>query len=132
MAIYSILTKYLHRQDDDVLVLVFMTLVGGSVWMFGALMLMDIPLQWELITGNALFYMLYLVIGATLMTVYLTQKTSIIIGPKKVMAYVYISPASIALLLYLLEGAIITWDIGVGIGISSLATLLLLGNRANR
>jgi len=110
----------------------FMTLVGGSVWMFGALMLMDIPLQWELITGNALFYMLYLVIGATLMTVYLTQKTSIIIGPKKVMAYVYISPASIALLLYLLEGAIITWDIGVGIGISSLATLLLLGNRANR
>lgn len=132
MAIYSILTKYLHRQDDDVLVLVFMTLVGGSVWMFGALMLMDIPLQWELITGNALFYMLYLVIGATLMTVYLTQKASIIIGPKKVMAYVYISPAMIAFLLYLLGETTLTWDISVGIGISSLATLLLLVNRANR
>ena len=45
MAIYSILTKFLHQEEDDVLVLVFMTLVGGSLWMFAALMLMDIPLQ---------------------------------------------------------------------------------------
>lgn len=132
MAIYSILTKFLHQEEDDVLVLVFMTLVGGSLWMFAALMLMDIPLQWGRITGNALFYMLYLVIGATLMTVYLTQKASIIIGPKKVMAYVYINPASIALLLYLIEGATLTWDIGVGIGVSAVSTLMLLNHPSKR
>jgi drug/metabolite transporter (DMT)-like permease len=132
MAIYSILTKFLHQEEDDVLVLVFMTLIGGCLWMFAALMLMDIPLQWGRITGNALFYMLYLVIGATLMTVYLTQKASIIIGPKKVMAYVYINPASIALLLYLIEGATLTWDIGVGIGVSAVSTLLLLNHHAKR
>lgn len=132
MAIYSILTKFLHHEEDDVLVLVFMTLIGGCLWMFAALMLMDIPLQWERITGNALFDMLYLVIGATLMTVYLTQKASIIIGPKKVMAYVYINPASIALLLYLIEGTTLTWDIGVGIGVSAVSTLLLLNHHSKR
>lgn len=132
MAIYSILTKFLHHEEDDVLVLVFMTLIGGCLWMFAALMLMDIPLQWERITGNALFDMLYLVIGATLLTVYLTQKASIVIGPKKVMAYVYINPASIALLLYLIEGTTLTWDIGVGIGVSAVSTLLLLNHHAKR
>ena len=132
MAIYSILTKFLHHEEDDVLVLVFMTLIGGCLWMFAALMLMDIPLQWERITGNALFYMLYLVIGATLLTVYLTQKASIVIGPKKVMAYVYINPASIALLLYLIEGTTLTWDIGVGIGVSAVSTLLLLNHHSKR
>ena len=132
MAIYSILTKFLHHEEDDVLVLVFMTLIGGCLWMFAALMLMDIPLQWERITGNALFDMLYLVIGATLLTVYLTQKASIVIGPKKVMAYVYINPASIALLLYLIEGTTLTWDIGVGIGVSAVSTLLLLNHHSKR
>lgn len=126
MSVYSILTKFLHRKDDDVAVLVFMTLVGGSLWMFTALMFMDIPLQWSKITGNALIYMLYLVIGATLMTVYLTQQASIMIGPKKVMAYIYISPASIALLLYVLEATTFSWKVGLGIAVSSLATLLLL------
>ncbi len=132
MAIYSILTKFLHQEEDDVLVLVFMTLVGGSLWMFTALMLMDIPLQWSQIKGDAFMYMLYLVIGATLMTVYLTQKASIIIGPKKVMAYVYINPASIALLLYLIEGTTLTWDIGVGIGVSAVSTLMLLNHHSKR
>ena len=132
MAIYSILTKFLHHEEDDVLVLVFMTLIGGCLWMFAALMLMDIPLQWERITGNALFDMLYLVIGATLLTVYLTQKASIVIGPKKVMAYVYINPASIALLLYLIEGSTLTWDIGVGIGVSAVSTLVLLNHHSKR
>lgn len=126
MAIYSILTKFLHRKDDDVTVLVLMTLVGGTLWMSTAMLTMGIALQWNTLTLDVLYYMLYLTIAATLLSVYLTQKASILIGPKKVMAYVYASPASIAFLLYLFEGTTFSPEVGVGIVISLSATVLLL------
>ena len=126
MALYSICTKFLHRTGDDMSVLVFMTLIGGSIWMGTALVLFDIPLEWNHLNIEALNYLLYLAIVATFFTVYLYQKASIVIGPKKVMAYVYLSPASIALLLYLLEGATLSIEVCVGIAISTIATFLLL------
>ena len=126
MALYSISTKYFHKEDDELLVLVFMTLVGGCVWMFLALTLLDIPLQWGKIKGVSFYYMLYLVIGATLMTVYLYQQASINLGPKKVMAYVYLNPVAIALLLFLLDGVSISLIVSIGIVISALATYVLL------
>lgn len=126
MAIYSICTKYLHRENDDTSVLVFMTLLGGSVWMGMALILFDIPLQWGNLSYENVSYLFYLAIVATFFTVYLYQKASILIGPKKVMAYVYLSPASIALLLYFLEGTTLSFEVCLGIFISAVATFLLL------
>jgi len=126
MALYSISTKFLHRKGDDMSVLVFMTLLGGSIWMGTALMLFDIPLQWGNLSFENLSYLLYLAIVATFFTVYLYQKASIVIGPKKVMAYVYLSPASIALLLYFLEGTTLSLEVCLGIFISAVATFLLL------
>ncbi|MGB5868230.1 MAG: DMT family transporter [Arcobacteraceae bacterium] len=126
MAFYSISTKYFHKKDDELLVLVFMTLVGGCIWMFLALNILDIPLQWGKIEGVSFYYMLYLVIGATLMTVYLYQQASINLGPKKVMAYVYLNPVAIALLLFILEGVSISLIESIGIIISAFATYILL------
>lgn len=126
MAVYSISTKYFHQKDDELIVLVFMTLIGGCIWMFLALVILDIPLEWYKIEGVALNYMLYLVIGATLMTVYLYQNATINIGPKKVMAYVYLNPVAIAVLLFIIEGVSISFVEVVGIGISSFATIMLL------
>ena len=126
MAVYSISTKYFHQKDDELIVLVFMTLIGGCIWMFLALVILDIPLEWYKIEGVALNYMLYLVIGATLMTVYLYQNATINIGPKKVMAYVYLNPVAIAVLLFIIDGVSISFVEVVGIGISSFATIMLL------
>lgn len=126
MALYSISTKFLHRKGDDMSVLVFMTLLGGSIWMGTALMLFDIPLQWGNLSYENVSYLFYLAIVATFFTVYLYQKASILIGPKKVMAYVYLSPASIALLLYFVEGTTLSFEVCLGIGISAVATFLLL------
>ncbi len=126
MAIYSISTKYFHQKNDELLVLVFMTLIGGCIWMFLALLVLDIPLEWQKIEGVALNYMLYLVIGATLMTVYLYQKATINIGPKKVMSYVYLNPVAIAVLLFIIDGVSISFVEIVGIAISSFATIILL------
>ena len=126
MALYSISLKFLYKKDDVLIVTVFTTLLGGCIWMFLALEIFDIPLEWEKIDGDLILYMTYLVIGATLITVYLYQKSSIILGPKKLMAYIYINPAAVAILMFILENQLISWKVIVGIIISCVITFLLL------
>ncbi len=91
-----------------------------------ALQIFNIPIQWEKLEGDLIFYMVYLVIGATLITVYLYQKASIVLGPKKLMAYVYLNPAAVAILMYIFERKLITSLILLGIIISTFATIFLL------
>ncbi|WP_419770557.1 MAG: DMT family transporter [Candidatus Marinarcus sp.] len=126
MVFYSVSMKFLHRKTDELLVLVFCTLVGGCIWMFLSLLSFDIPLQWGKIQGDLIFYMLYLTIGATLFTVYLYQQAAIGIGPKKLMAYVYLNPVAIAFLLFIFEHQAIVFKVSVGIVISTITTFLLL------
>jgi drug/metabolite transporter (DMT)-like permease len=126
MALYSISAKYFYKEDDDLMVLVFMTLIGGVIWMSFALYLFNIPLLWENIDTKQFSYLAYLSIMATLVTSYLYQKATVIIGPKKVMSYVYINPAAIALLLFVFEKQSISFMVSVGILISTLATVVLL------
>lgn len=126
MALYSISAKYFHKQDDELVVLVFMTLVGGIVWMSLALVLFDVPLNWQKISSKEFLYLGYLTIFATLVTSYLYQKATIVLGPKKVMAYVYLNPGAIAILLFVFEFKSINFWMFLGILISSFATLILL------
>lgn len=126
MALYSISLKLFYKKDDIPLVTVFGTLLAGCLWMFMALQILDIPMQWEKLQGDLIFYMVYLVIGATFMTTYLYQKASIIIKPKKLMAYVYLNPAAVAILIYIFEKKVISYSILLGILISTFATIVLL------
>jgi len=126
MALYSIFMKIVHKKEDDMSVLVLMTLLSGTVWLLGAKVLWSIPLKWQNLSMQDVSYLLYLSVIATFITSYLYQKGTILIGPKKVMAYIYLSPASIALLLYLFEGTSLSLEVCVGIAISTIATFLLL------
>ena len=126
MALYSISLKFLYKKDDVLVVTVFTTLLGGCLWMFLALQIFDVPMQWEKLQGDLIFYMAYLVIGATLITVYLYQKSSIILGPKKLMAYIYLNPAAVAILMYIFEGKVVNLGVLFGIIISTFATIVLL------
>ena len=54
------------------------------------------------------------------------QQASIIIGPKKVMAYVYLNPIAIAVLLFILENQVISQKVAFGIIVSTVVTILLL------
>ena len=126
MSLYSICAKYFYKEDDKLIVLVFMTLLGGSIWMLCALLLLDIPLLWGEIEEDFYLYMIYLSIIATLITSYLYQKAHIILGPKIVMSYIYLNPASISILLFFLEGKTTNLWTSLGILISALATIILL------
>jgi drug/metabolite transporter (DMT)-like permease len=70
MSLYSIARKLLYR-NDEIMVLVFATLLGGSFWMLVAFLFSTQTLSWHLIEGRVLFELLYLIVGATLITVYL-------------------------------------------------------------
>ena len=129
MALYLISTKLFYKEDDELLVVVFLTLIGGIIWMGLVLLSLDIPLGWEKIQGELFIYMLYLSIAATLVTVYLFQRTTIVLGPNKVMAYSYLNPATVAILLFIFEAKIISFEIIIGILISSIATFILLKKR---
>lgn len=124
MCCYSISMKWLYR-NDEMVVLVFCNFVAGSIWMTLALLISGQPWEWNLIQGPSVFYMAYLVLGATVATVYLFQKSTVALGPNKVMAYTYLNPAAIALMSSCVNNASIDRAIIPGIGLSLLATVLL-------
>ncbi len=126
MCLYSIAMKFLYR-NDKMIVLVFCTLIGGSFWMVLALLFSGQPLQWNLIQGDSILYMAYLIVGATLATVYLYQITTIALGPSRVNAYIYLNPILVAILLFVIDGVSISTSIMPGILISIIATIVLQG-----
>ncbi|MCH9813978.1 MAG: DMT family transporter [Epsilonproteobacteria bacterium] len=126
MSLYSISAKYLYQDDDEVLTLTFMTLVGGCFWMAMALGILHIPLGWDKIEGELFLYIVYLSIGATLLTVYLYQKATVTIGPKNITAYIYINPTFAAMILFVFEGVNLSFGSIVGILLSLVATVILL------
>ena len=90
----------------------------------------DIPLQWDKIEGKYFNYMIYLSIGATLFTVFLYQKATVILGPNAVMSYVYLNPAIVAIIMYLFENETINQNVLLGILLSIFATIILLKENA--
>ena len=126
MALYPIFLKIMYRREDELLVLVFATLLGGIIWMTLTMQILDISFEWGKIKGELLYSMLYLVIGTTILTLFLYQKSSFVLGPKKLMAYVYLSPAIVAVLMYLIKGETISYGVLIGILISAIATIILL------
>ncbi len=126
MALYSIFLKVLYKKDDDIIVLVFSTLMAGIIWMSFTMWILDIPYEWEKIAGNLLFSMLYLVVATTILTLFLYQKATLILGPKKVMAYIYISPSLVALIMFIFEKQRISLGVFIGILLSTIATIIIL------
>lgn len=126
MCIYAILIKALYR-NDDLLVLVFCTLLGGVFWMGLGAIFFDIPVQSFKIDLEFIISMLYLVVGTTVLTLFLLQSATVVLGPVKVMSYVYFNPIIIALLLLLLEGKTVPLIVVPGVLLSGFATWILQG-----
>jgi drug/metabolite transporter (DMT)-like permease len=131
MCCYSISLKLLYR-DDNIFVLVFSTLIGGCIWLFIAMMVFNQPFNWGVIQGQLLYNMLYLIIGTTIMTLYLYQKTTVVLGPTKVMSYIYLNPIAVAILLYVFRGETVENIVFVGVILSAAATLILQKNAKER
>ena len=121
---FTISMKLLYR-NDEMLVLAFCNLVGGAFWMLLTKLTIGFPLDWHEVHGEAFIYMAYLIVAATLGTVYLFQKTTVVLGPDRVNAYIYLNPALIAILLYVVDGVLIPKRIIPAILLSAAVTMLL-------
>ena len=126
MALYPIFIKILYTQKDDPLVLAFTTIFGGIIWMILTMEILGISYEWNKIEVNHLYALLYLVIGATIITLFLYQKATLVLGAKKIMAYIYLNPAIVAILMFLFEGQTISYGILIGILLSVFATVIIL------
>ncbi|MFA6756252.1 MAG: DMT family transporter [Sulfurospirillaceae bacterium] len=124
MCIYSILLKALYK-NDDLLVLVFSTLLGGIFWM--SIGTLYFKTGWGSFSINIefIFCLLYLAIATTIVTLYLLQSATVVLGPVKVMSYVYLNPIIVAVLMLFLEGKSIPLVLIPGILLSVLATFML-------
>ncbi len=121
---YAVSMRKLYR-GDPMIVLVFGILVGGVLWMSLALLLTGSRLDWQQLDLEAFGYMAYLVLGATLATVYIFQRATVALSPSRVNAYVYLNPACVALLALILGQGEIPLAVVPGIVISAVATLVL-------
>ncbi|WNC70549.1 DMT family transporter [Thalassotalea psychrophila] len=129
MVCFSISMKLLYR-GDKMIVVVFCTLLGGAFWMLLALFVFEQPLQWHLLNKNLLSHMAYLALFATLASTFIIQKTTVILGPARVMAYIYLSPVFVALLTMLIEEKTLPNATYAGMFLSIAATIILqLHNR---
>jgi drug/metabolite transporter (DMT)-like permease len=123
MVCFSISMKLLYR-GDEVVVVVFCTLLCGAFWMLLALLLFKQPLQWDMLSSESLLHMGYLALFATLASTFILQKTTVILGPTKVMAYIYLSPVFVAFLMLIFEGKSIPNIVYPGMLLSIAATII--------
>ncbi len=126
MALYPVFIKLLYSKKDELLVLVFATLIGGIIWMSLTMQILNIPYAWNKLDLNHIYLLLYLVIGTTIITLFLYQKATLVLGAKKVMAYIYLSPALVAIIMFLFEGYTISFGVFIGILLSTFATIIIL------
>lgn len=126
MCCFSVSMKLMSCRRCNPFVLVFCVLFGGGVWMALALLCFNQPLGWHLIALDAYVFIGYLVLFATIATIYLYQRATVDLGPGKVMAYGYLNPGIVAFLQLLFDGEQIRPIIWPGILASVAATLILV------
>ncbi len=105
MGLYTPLVKLLHR-DEPMAVMTFYVMVTGSVWLFLLSGPKLLTVDWQAVKPLIWAGILYLAVFTTITTFFLTQFSTIHIGPTRVIAYSYLYP----LLVIILE-----WTLGHGL-----------------
>ena len=95
--IYGPLIKRLHR-GEPTLVLTFWTLVAAALWLLAASNVMLWRSDWSGVEAVVWGGIVYLAIFPTIITFFITQYTTLRIGPTRVMAYSYALPAIVLLI----------------------------------
>lgn len=130
MALYPIFIKLLYSKKDELLVLVFATLFGGVIWMSLTMQILNISYEWDKLELNHYYSLLYLIVGTTIITLFLYQKATLVLGAKKMMAYIYLNPAIVTIIMFLFEGQTISFGVLGGILLSAFATIIILRQKS--
>jgi drug/metabolite transporter (DMT)-like permease len=112
MAAYTPLVKLLHR-GESMIVMTFWIMVTGSVWLLllGLNRLPDV--NWHSVAPQVWAGIAYLAVFCTIITFFLTQYSTLRLGPTRVMTYSYLYPPMVL---------VIDWFFGHGL--PSLRTII--------
>lgn len=124
MSMYTVSMKWLYR-NDDMLAMVFGILFCGSIWMSGLLAITETPLGWTSLAADSWLSMLYLILAATLVTTFLYQRAAVNLGPDKVSAYIFLNPALVGVLGWIVLQQPLEIGAIPGVVLSCVATVLL-------
>ena len=124
MSLYTVSMKWLYRQEN-MYAFVFCIIVAGSLWMSLYIFVFDISLNWHKLNYDSYTNMAYLIIGATLITTVLYQRSAVVLGPERVSAYVFLNPVLVAVITAIFQGAPIQLEILPGVLVTVLVTIVL-------
>lgn len=105
MGLYTPLVRLLHR-GEPMPVMTFWVMITGSVWLLILTGPKLLTIDWPAVEPGIWAGIIYLAIFTTIITFFLTQFSTIHIGPTRVMAYSYLYPLLVI---------IIEWSLGHGL-----------------
>ncbi|MBY5994238.1 DMT family transporter [Ferrimonas balearica] len=123
MGIYPLVLKRLHR-GEPMLEVTGWSLITGTGWLLIATVLWQPELQWP--DGAQLSAILWLATATTMVTFFLFQSASLVVGASSANAYSLLTPGFVLLLAWPLGSALPGWQVLPGVGLTALALVALL------
>lgn len=121
---FSVMMKLLYK-GEDMLVFVFSMLFSGALWIGASLLIVGQAPDYSNMTLNMSLHMAFLAIFATLLTSWIMQVATVKLSPREVSAYIYLSPAFVAIIVTITTSDALPASVYPGIALSVLATILL-------
>ena len=123
---YTPLVKFFHK-GEAMPVMTFWTLATGALWLFFLSIPRLVEIEWSAVEPGVYLGTAYLAIFTTLITFFLTQYSTVRLGPTRVMAYSYMNPALVLALTWFLGQTPPTLMVLPGVIIVLGATVVLQG-----
>lgn len=130
MGAYTVLLRYFHN-ETPLIVVTFWILFTGTIW----LLIFGLPalcsMQWQAIPLSVWSGLVYLALFTTVITFFLTQYATHILGPTRVMAFSYLYPSFVLFIEFCLGKPVPGWSGFAGVLIVLAAMFVLLrGSRS--
>lgn len=116
MALYTPLIKLLHR-GEPMAVMTFWVLITGSCWLLVLAGHRLVTIPWAGVAPQTWAGIIYLAVFCTIITFFLTQFSTMRIGPTRVMAYSYLYPPFVILLNFFLGQALPSSRTMIGVAV---------------
>tara|TARA_B100001094_G_C17765020_1_gene592236 strand:- start:94 stop:648 length:555 start_codon:yes stop_codon:yes gene_type:complete len=122
--IYTPLINYFYR-GEPMLLMTFWTIVTGTFWLLLFANFRVIDVAWDRTPSYVYWGISYLAVFTTIVTFFITQFCSVIIGPTKMTAYTYLTPSLVLLMNWLIGAGGANDHVVVGVALTLVASLVL-------
>jgi drug/metabolite transporter (DMT)-like permease len=125
MGLYTPLIRVMHR-NEPMEVMTFWILATGCVWLLPGALLGLGNTNWTVVPLSTWLWILYLALFSTVITFYLTQYGTRVIGPTRTISYSYLYPLLVMILDFLLGKGWPELQVLPGVFLTLSAMLILL------